>query len=122
MRINVSRLSILNCKLLKEMVGTRRLELLTSTVARKPRTEKERVTQWTWEEPPAATGIVAGFRPWMKQGWTFLDDPIDAELGLTHPSILALRPHLTVARFTTFDKQGGTQLAAVLNLFRKPIG
>ena len=33
-RINVSRFSILNCKLLKEMVGTRRLELLTSTVSR----------------------------------------------------------------------------------------
>ena len=31
---NVSRFSTLNRKLLKDMVGTRRLELLTSTVSR----------------------------------------------------------------------------------------
>jgi hypothetical protein len=89
--------------------------------AREPRTEKERVTQWTWEETSAATGIVAGFWPWMKQGWTFLDDPTDAEFGLIHPSIPELRQHLTAARFTTLSEHGGTRLAALMSLFRKPI-
>jgi hypothetical protein len=40
------------------------------------------------------------------------------KLGLILPHIPALRPNLAAARFTTFDQQGGTQLAALMNLVR----
>ena len=68
--------------------------------SREPRTKKEAATRWACLPTEAATGTVAGFWPWMKQGWPFLDDPLDVELGLVHPSLPALQQHLSAARFT----------------------
>ncbi len=84
--------------------------------ARDPRTDVERQNDWTWTMTPATNGIVGGFWPWMRQGWTFLEDPTDVEMGLVDPRIAALRPHLTSARFTTLTADGGQRLAAILGL------
>lgn len=81
---------------------------------RLPRTEKEKQFSWTCTATPSATGIVAGLWPWMRQGWGYLDDPTDVEAGLIDPAIAALRSQLTSARFTTFNAQGGGQLATYL--------
>ncbi len=88
--------------------------------ARQPRTESERRFSWTHEATVERTSVVGGLWPWMRQGWTFLDDPSDFESGLIHPGIPALRSQLTSARFTTLSEQGGNELAMLLGLIRWP--
>jgi hypothetical protein len=111
--------------LLAQVEGRRNAEgLLEVTVpevsARAPLTEKERQFTWTFEQTPSRSGVVGGFWPWMRQGWTFLDDPSDSELGLIDPAISAVRSQLTSARFTTFTEKGGTDLVKLLGMVRIP--
>lgn len=91
---------------------------LPAVPPREPRSEKEAATSWACQPTPSARGTVAGFWPWMKQGWPFLDDPLDVELGLVHPALPSLQQHLTGARFTTFNREGGETLATIMNLQR----
>jgi hypothetical protein len=88
---------------------------------RAPRTERETQFDWTCQATYTVTGTVAGLWPWMRQGWAFLDDPTDQELGLVDPNIVALAAQLTTARFTTFNRQGGAALAQYLGLVPFPI-
>lgn len=83
---------------------------------RAPRTDVEQQFEWTWQMTPAVEGEVAGLWPWMRQGWAFLEDPTDMEMGLVDPFIASLRSQLTSARFSTLDFQGGRRLAAYLNM------
>jgi hypothetical protein len=91
---------------------------IPDVMVREPRTQKERQFLWTWEHTPASTGIVAGFWPWMRQGWTFLEDSTEAEFGLVRPGITALRSQLTSARFATLTQQGGRELVHVFGMHR----
>ena len=91
------------------------LHLRVPAVAeRAPRTDVEQQFEWTWQMTPAVEGEVAGLWPWMRQGWAFLEYP--TEMGLVDPFIASLRTHLTSARFSTLNSQGGRQLAAHLNM------
>ena len=81
-----------------------------------PQNEMERDHPWTCCAMKATTGVVAGFWPWMRQGWVFLDGPLDMESGLILPGIAGLRNQLTSARFTTFSKDGGLRLASLLQM------
>jgi hypothetical protein len=80
---------------------------------RAPRTKRETQFDWTCQATYTVTGTVAGLWPWMRQGWAFLDDPTDQELGLVDPN--------TTARFTTFNPQGGAALTQYLGLVPFPI-
>jgi hypothetical protein len=73
---------------------------------REPRTAAERSKSWTYSATPATTGYIAGFWPWMRQGWTFLDDPAEDGPALVHPGLTALIRYLVPARFATLDSRG----------------
>lgn len=78
-----------------------------------PRTELERKYGWAYGKTPGGRGLVGGLWPWMRQGWGFLDDPMDVERSLIRPGLADLGRHLQRSRFTTLDRQGGEALAAL---------
>jgi hypothetical protein len=82
----------------------------------KPRTESKKKYPWTYEKTPASQGEVGGFWPWMRQGWTFLDDPADNGSTLIRSELLPLRQHLGRGRFAMLDAEGGRSLATIFNL------
>lgn len=113
--------------LLAQLLGKLREGLLWTTVpevpAREPRTERERQFTWAYSSTPSASGIVGGWWPWLRQGWTFLDDPADDGSTLILPGLIELTPQLTSARFTTLDTDGGHRMARLFGLsqrYRKP--
>jgi hypothetical protein len=60
--------------------------------------------------PAVRDAAVAGGFPWLRQGWNVLDL---AALPV-HPEMLALAGHVGPALFTTFGRDGGRQLAALI--------
>ena len=82
-----------------------------AVAARLPRTQKEEVEVWTHEATAACSGEVAGFWPWMRQGWPFLDDPSADGSTLVLPGLMELNRNLSSARFASLDKEGGQALA-----------
>jgi hypothetical protein len=107
--------------LLAQLEGERRNDgLLWVTVpavpSREPRTEQERRVGWTHSATPKATGVVAGFWPWLRQGWAFLDEPAADGSTLVLPGLIEVTTELTSARFTTLRNAGGRRLASVFDL------
>lgn len=106
--------------LLGQLPGKREGNLLHADVpavkARKPKTDQERNFGWTHNETPEVQGVVAGCWPWLRQGWTYLDDPADDGSNLVLPGLIDLRPQLTTARFATLNAVGGSKLARVFGL------
>ena len=86
----------------------------------KPRTRVEQPLKWTYEKTKAATGVVGGVWPWLRQGWAYLDEPSDTEQGspIVREGLARLKRHLTKGRFTTMDKKGGRKLAELFDLHR----
>jgi hypothetical protein len=85
-------------------------------VCGKPRTEVEKEFPWTYEGLDASQGEVAGFWPWMRQGWTYLLDPMDVELGLIQYPFGELVDHLRPGRYVMFDPVGGKRLSELFGL------
>lgn len=83
---------------------------------RDPRTEAEQRHEWTYSATPPAHGEVGGLWPWMRQGWTFLDDPATDGSTLVTPGLIELNRHLLSGRFTTLDTEGGRALARIFDL------
>jgi hypothetical protein len=101
-----------------KLVDGRRLFVEVPPVAgRRPRTQAESQHDWTYEATAAVRGEVGGLWPWLRQGWAFMDDPADDGSSLVLPGVIALRAHLTPARFTTLDAAGGQRLAEIFGLF-----
>jgi hypothetical protein len=84
--------------------------------ARAARTPSEAHHSWATSAMPAATGIVAGYWPWMRQGWAYLEDPSDAEATLILPGLADIAEHLRPARFSTMTNRGAALLARLLDL------
>ncbi len=106
--------------LLAHLVGEWRNGLLWAHVpavpGREPRTDAEKEWTWTYAATRARDGVVGGLWPWMRQGWTFLDDPADDGSTLVLPGLIELMPHLRPSRFTTFDAEGGRAVARRFNI------
>jgi hypothetical protein len=83
--------------------------------ARAPRTATEGAFGWTHEATVPVEGVVAGFWPWLRQGWAFLETA-DETSPLVVTLLLGLIPGLRPSRFATLDEQRGRQLAAIFNL------
>lgn len=83
---------------------------------RAPRTKGEGRFSWAYSATAERTGAVGGFWPWLRQGWALLDDPAPDGSTLVLPGLIELTKHLSSARFTTLDKQGGRQLARLFEL------
>jgi hypothetical protein len=88
---------------------------------RQPRSDDEQQFSWTYSATPASSGVVGGFWPWMRQGWSFLEDSAADGSRLVKPELIALQKNLTTARFTTMDKKGGRKLAALFELRPTPV-
>ena len=84
--------------------------------ASRPRTETEESREWTYSKTSAESGPVGGLWPWMRQGWTFLDNPTEYESTLIHRGLIGLSTHLAPGRFTTFSEEGGNKLVKVVGL------
>lgn len=95
--------------------GARLVADVPKVEKRKPR-EAEQAFPWAYSETPAASGVVGGRWPWLRQGWAYLDDPIDAGSALIDPALIEIRRHLRSARFTTLDAVGASKLRAWLGL------
>jgi Caspase domain len=106
--------------LLAQLRGELRAGLLwaevTAVKGREPRTEAESRFEWSYSPTRAVSGVVGGLWPWMRQGWTFLDDPVDDGTTLVLPAVLDLAQHLTSGRFATMDPVGAQKLARVFGL------
>jgi hypothetical protein len=81
-----------------------------------PRTPAESGLSWTYEKLDASEGPVAGFWPWMRQGWTYLSDPMDIENGLIRGPLANLTNNLSPGRFVMVDQAGGRILSEFFGL------
>jgi hypothetical protein len=88
---------------------------------RDPRSKDELQFSWTYSATPASSGVVGGFWPWMRQGWSFLEDFAADGSPLIKPELIALQKSLATARFTTMDDKGGPKLAALFELRPTPV-
>jgi hypothetical protein len=82
----------------------------------KPRSELEGANPFAFAATQATDGRVGGFWPWMRQGWAFLEDPLDIEATLIQPVLGELAKDLKPARFTTFGAQSGALFAQTFKL------
>ncbi len=88
---------------------------LAALKARKPRTDLEQAHHWTFEATREATTGIAGSVPWMRQGWTYLIAPSDAERMMAN-GLVGFGTSLLSAPFTTLDRAAGRALAATLDM------
>lgn len=106
--------------LLGQLRGRRHGNILHATVpatrAGEAQTEEEQRFDWTHNDTPEVEGVVGGVWPWMRQGWTYLDAPTEDGSNLILPGLLEARPHLTSARFATFDRWGASILRMAFSL------
>ncbi|HKP04587.1 MAG TPA: hypothetical protein VJU77_14645 [Chthoniobacterales bacterium] len=99
-----------------EMRESRLWVRIPAVPAQKPRTKAEKDFPWTFEKLRASEGAVAGFWPWMRQGWTYLQDPLDVESGLIRWGLSELIPRLRPGRFVMLDPAGGKRLSKLFDL------
>ena len=78
---------------------------------RPPRTESEAENNWSHYPTSAIEGVVAGAFPWLRQGWSLVDD---RDQPLMLKGLEAFREHLTPAPFTTLTAAGGAQLGKLI--------
>jgi hypothetical protein len=96
------------------------LEVGVPAVAeRKPGTDREHAAAWTHMATPPVSGVVGGLWPWLRQGWSFLDDPNPDGSTLVLPGLEELAGELTPARFSTLRHAAGLRLAERFHLSRK---
>ncbi|WP_401743723.1 caspase family protein [Stenotrophomonas geniculata] len=66
---------------------------------------------------PKIAGEIAGFIPWLRQGWDFLDERTDSETALNR-TLLDLRDHLHPQTFTSLSPSGAQALARLWKMER----
>jgi hypothetical protein len=87
---------------------------------RSPRTDLEQKHGWTWSATAVKTAMpVAGVCPWLRDGWIYLDDPVDWGSPLIRPVLHQLQQSLQPARFTTLDEAGQLAFCAEFQLEQK---
>lgn len=92
-----------------------------AVAGRQPRTAAEKARPWTCSPvPELKDAMVAGLWPWMRQGWTFLDDPSDVGSPLILPGLVELRSGLMRSRFATLEHDQAMALAQIAML--QPLG
>lgn len=61
--------------------------------------------EWVTCATPARRGDIAGFWPWLRQGWQFVEDP-EAEEKAAADSLRDVIPFLLPSQFSSFRKEG----------------
>ncbi len=70
---------------------------------------------WVRKETEEVTARVAGYWPWLRQGWQFVDDPQGAE-EIPAVTLHEVTEHLLKSAFTSFDSKGLEILKLKFNL------
>lgn len=70
---------------------------------------------WVRRETEEVIGRVAGYWPWFRQGWQFVDDPQEAE-EIPAVALYEVTEHLLKSEFTSFDSKGLEILKLKFNL------
>lgn len=61
--------------------------------------------EWVTRATPARRGDIAGFWPWLRQGWQFVEDP-ESEEKAAAGSLRDVIPFLLPSQFSSFQKEG----------------
>ncbi len=79
---------------------------------RTARSPEETNRRWTFDATPPAHAPVAGVFPWLRQGWSLLEDedPSDLVIG----GLAKLRAELLGSPFTTLTARGGRRLKSMM--------
>jgi hypothetical protein len=85
---------------------------IPETQQRTPRSAEEALRKWTFSSTPSARAPVAGVFPWLRQGWSLLEDEDTSDLVVD--GLLILRTELLRSPFTTLTAQGGQRLKRMM--------
>jgi len=69
------------------------------------REKKDDLPEWVRRATPDEHGEVAGFWPWLRQGWQFVEDP-ETEEKFVADSLHDVIPFLLPSQFSSFQKKG----------------
>ncbi len=73
--------------------------------ARRHSPHNDALPEWVTRATPAQRGEIAGFWPWLRQGWQFVEDP-EAEEKAAADSLLDVIPFLLPSQFSSFQMEG----------------
>ena len=82
------------------------------TSKRTPRSSEEELYSWTRAATPATLALVAGAFPWLRQGWSLLEDQDRSDL--IFEGLSTLSKELLPSPFTTLSAKGGTALKRMI--------
>jgi hypothetical protein len=82
------------------------------TRERTPRSPEEELHCWTYASTGAAWAPVAGAFPWLRQGWSLLEDADPSKLVID--GLSDLRKELLPSPFTTLNARGGAALKRMI--------
>jgi hypothetical protein len=82
------------------------------TRKRAPRSSEEEPYDWTYASTRAAWARVAGAFPWLRQGWSLLEDADPSDLIVD--GLSDLRKELLPSPFTTLNARGGAALKRMI--------
>lgn len=83
--------------------------------ARRHSTHNDALPEWVTRATPAKRGDIAGFWPWLRQGWQFVEDP-EAEEKAAADSLRDVIPFLLPSQFSSFQKEGAEILIRKFNM------
>lgn len=66
----------------------------------------DKLPEWVTKETYEETGQVAGFWPWLRQGWEFIEDPVPQEKAVAE-GLRSVTRFLLPSQFTSFQEEGG---------------
>jgi hypothetical protein len=85
---------------------------IPETPHRAPRSPEETSRAWTFGSTSPTRAPVAGVFPWLRQGWSLLDD--EDSSGLVMGGLAQLKAELLRSPFTTLTARGGERLKAMI--------
>ncbi|MGY4296135.1 hypothetical protein ACVWXN_004230 [Bradyrhizobium sp. i1.4.4] len=85
---------------------------IPDTPRRKSRSPEESNRPWTFDSTPFTRAPVAGVFPWLRQGWSLLEDEDSSDLVME--GLVDLRSELLRSPFTTLSARGGQRLKTMI--------
>lgn len=83
--------------------------------ARPPSSHADSLPDWVTRETKPSSGLVAGYWPWLRQGWDFVEDPETEEKAVAD-SIRDVIPYLLPSQFSSFRLEGARILISKFRL------
>lgn len=83
--------------------------------SRDSRSMIEDLPKWVSQSTRETKGLVAGWWPWLRQGWQFIGGQTE-ENSLCDADLEKIIPHLLASQYSSFDKEGAQLLINKFNL------